>query len=272
MANFSTLFLSGFQASPTIHAQNRRHSSPISLSGTQSLFTPIFCLRGRATFGKRGFSQKRFVLLGAALQNVGEARHMELRLGAAKLRGRALPGSKIGMEGTSAHGLSLPNGVLFSHMAPRVYWQAGTELLYILSSGHAAKMSDWNQIRGMIWAPPDLRPRWPGTSVKTAEMPRSAYGRVLKVIWSFWAESPKRVSRTVQTLFRTGRNTPKHSFAPCKRLFWDSHSGGPKTPFALSLNTFGHFGCFDTCTRPAGVPTPDLCLPRCVFRDCPCIW
>ena len=76
--------------------------------------------------------------------------------------------------------------------------------------------------------------------------------RVLKVIWSLWAESPKRVSRTVQTLPRTGRNSPKHSFAPCKRLLWDSHSGGPKTPFALSLNTFGHFGCFDTCTRPAG--------------------
>ena len=83
-------------------------------------------------------------------------------------------------------------------------------------------------------------------------MPKSAQGRVLKVIWSLWAESPKRVSRTVQTLFRTGQNTPKHSFAPCKRLFWDSHSGGLKTPFALSLGTFGRFGCFDTCTRPAG--------------------
>ena len=69
----------------------------------------------------------------------------------------------------------------------------------------------------------------------------------------------------------------KRGFAPRKRLLWDSHSGGPKTPFAPSLkhfwtsrdyfgtltleqkhlshpplSTFGHFGCLDTCTRPAG--------------------
>ena len=68
--------------------------------------------------------------------------------------------------------------------------------------------------------------------------------RVLKVIWGLWAESPKRVSRTVQALFRTGRNIPKHSFALCKRLFWDSHSGGPKTPFALSLKHFWAFWLF----------------------------
>ena len=33
----------------SIHAQNRRHSSPISLSRTQFLFRLIFCLRGRPT-------------------------------------------------------------------------------------------------------------------------------------------------------------------------------------------------------------------------------
>ena len=66
---------------------------------------------------------------------------------------------------------------------------------------------------------------------------------MLKVIWGLPAESPKRVSRTVQTLFRTGGNCLKRGFAPCKRLFWESHPGGPKTPFAPSLSTFGHFGC-----------------------------
>ena len=79
-----------------------------------------------------------------------------------------------------------------------------------------------------------------------------SYSVSIKVIWSLRVESPKRVPRTVQALLCTGRNSPKHSFAPCKRLFWESHSGGPETPFALSLITFGHFGCFDTCTRPAG--------------------
>ena len=51
--------------------------------------------------------------------------------------------------------------------------------------------------------------------------------------------------------FAPGKH-PKQSFAPCKRLFWDSPSGGPKKPFALSLSTFGHFGCFDTCSRTTG--------------------
>ena len=43
---------------------------------------------------------------------------------------------------------------------------------------------------------------------------------------------------------------PKAQFRTMQGL--SSHSGGPKTPFALSLSTFGHFGCFDTCTRPVG--------------------
>ena len=33
---------------PKIHAQNGRHSSPISDFGTPKCFTPIFCLRGRS--------------------------------------------------------------------------------------------------------------------------------------------------------------------------------------------------------------------------------
>ena len=73
--------------------------------------------------------------------------------------------------------------------------------------------------------------------------------RMLKVIWGLPAESPERVSRTVQTLFRTGGKCPKRGFAPCKRPFWESHPEGLETPFAPSLSTFGHLGCFDSCTR-----------------------
>ena len=58
------------------------------------------------------------------------------------------------------------------------------------------------------------------------------------------AESPKRVSRTVQTVFRTGGKCPKRGFAPCKRLFGESHFGGPKTPFAPSLQHFWAFWLF----------------------------
>ena len=47
------------------------------------------------------------------------------------------------------------------------------------------------------------------------------------------------------------RTLPEKGFAHCKRLFWESHSRGPNTPFAPSLSTFGHFGCFDSCTRAA---------------------
>ena len=39
---------------PKIHAQTCRHSSPISLSRTQTYFTPSFCLRGRPTIHKWG--------------------------------------------------------------------------------------------------------------------------------------------------------------------------------------------------------------------------
>ena len=105
-----------------------------------------------------------------------------------------------------------------------------------------------------------LRPRWPGTSVKTAKMPRSAKGRVLKVFSGLRSQSPKKVSRTVQTLFLTGQNTPKHTFAPCKRLFWDSRSGGPKTPFALSLKHFWAFWLFWHLYQATGVATLFLAI------------
>ena len=52
---FFGLLFPGFQPPPAkipanIHAQNRRHSSPISLSRTQDFFTPIFCLQGRPRY------------------------------------------------------------------------------------------------------------------------------------------------------------------------------------------------------------------------------
>ena len=111
-----------------------------------------------------------------------------------------------------------------------------------------------------------LRPRRPGTSVKTAKMPKSAcFRRVPKVIWCLWAESLKRVSRTVQTLRRTGGSSLKQGFALCKGMAWDSHPGGPKTCFALSLSTFGWaFWPFRHLYQAGGVATQavqECCFP-----------
>ena len=105
--------------------------------------------------------------------------------------------------------------------------------------------------------------------------------RVLKVIWGLWAKSPKRVSRTVQNLFRTGRNSLKQGFAPCKRLFWDSRSRGPKTPFAPSLKHFWVFWLFrhltlvpnqqrrklqaETVSWPG--PSAEMCQGFCCMED-----
>ena len=96
-----------------------------------------------------------------------------------------------------------------------------------------------------------LRNRGPGTSVKTAKMPKSAYGECYKSCGAFRPRVPKVSLAPSKPCFRTGGNCLKRGFAPCKRLFWESHLGGPKTPLAPSLSTFGHFRCFDTCTRAA---------------------
>ena len=104
---------------------------------------------------------------------------------------------------------------------------------------------DFYIVRAMVEIP------WPWYKCQNSQNAQKCIRRVLKVIWGLPAESPKRVSRTVQTLFRTGGNCLKRGFAPCKRLFWESRPGGPKTPFAPSLSTFGHLGCFDSCTRAA---------------------
>ena len=57
IAIFLALFFQGFRPpkkfTPKIHVQNCWHSSPISLSWTQNLFTAIFCLRGRPRFCKK---------------------------------------------------------------------------------------------------------------------------------------------------------------------------------------------------------------------------
>ena len=62
IANFSALFFQGFRPpkkfTPKIHVQNCRHSSPISLSWTQNLFTAIFCLRGRP---RRGLEEPAWI-------------------------------------------------------------------------------------------------------------------------------------------------------------------------------------------------------------------
>ena len=81
------------------------------------------------------------------------------------------------------------------------------------------------------------------------------------MIWGLWAESPKRVSRTVQTLFRTGGNSLKRGFALCKRLFWDSRSRGQKTPFAPSLKHFWAFWLFRRLYQASGVATHVKSMP-----------
>ena len=77
------------------------------------------------------------------------------------------------------------------------------------------------------------------------------------MIWGLWAESSKSVSRTVQTLFRTGGNSLKRVSHHARDYFGSlSLSLSPEARKHLShppLSTFGHFGCLGTCTRPAGV-------------------
>ena len=49
-------------------------------------------------------------------------------------------------------------------------------------------------------------------------------------------ESPKSLSHHRNPV----SHLLKRGLAPCKRVFWESHPRGPKTPFAPSLSTFGH--------------------------------
>ena len=65
----------------------------------------------------------------------------------------------------------------------------------------------------------------------------------------------QKVSRTVQTLFRTGESAQKG----VKRLSWESHSGGPNTPFAPSLSTFGHLGCLTVVPGKSESQCKDSC-------------
>ena len=85
---------------------------------------------------------------------------------------------------------------------------------------------------------------WPWYKCQNSQNAQKCLRRVLKVTWGLPAESPKRVSRTVETLFRTGGNCLKGGSAPCKRLFWEPHPGNPNTPFAPSLKHFWAFWLF----------------------------
>ena len=99
------------------------------------------------------------------------------------------------------------------------------------------------------------QPKWAKVLTENAKSHLGRSGqesskRPSQVIWGVPAKSPQRGFRTsANPRFR--RKSLKQSFAPCKRLFWDSHSGGPKTLFALSLSTLAYFGCFHTCARTA---------------------
>ena len=63
-------------------------------------------------------------------------------------------------------------------------------------------------------------------------------------------ESQKSLSHRPSPVSHRGK-LPEKGFRTMQKLFWETHPGGPKTPFAPSLSTFGHFGCFDSCIRAA---------------------
>ena len=61
--------------------------------------------------------------------------------------------------------------------------------------------------------------------------------------------TPKTFSCTARSPFLGSFPRCETGFGRCERLFWDSRPEGPKWLLALSVSTFRHFGCFDTCTR-----------------------
>ena len=88
---------------------------------------------------------------------------------------------------------------------------------------------------------------------------------------------PKVLKGGCERCFRPSEvRLPKKSLARCETPFWALSPGakhgldgardsfgtlGRKTPNHLQhppLSTFGHFGCFDTSTSPAGSQTPGL--------------
>ena len=99
----------------------------------------------------------------------------------------------------------------------------------------------------------DLGPFWqPGVcSVILTRMPKSVLEEC-RVIWCLWAEGPKRVSLTVQTLFHPGGNSLKQGSHRARDCFG---TRGPKTRFALSLNTFWAFWLFGHLCQAGWVAT-----------------
>ena len=65
-----------------------------------------------------------------------------------------------------------------------------------------------------------------------------ALRRVLKVIWGLRAESPKRVFRAVQSLFRTGWKQPKRVFRTVQQTVFGLLSQRPENTFRTLLKHF----------------------------------
>ena len=73
----------------------------------------------------------------------------------------------------------------------------------------------------------------------------------------FVAESPKRVSRTAQSLFRSGGEQPKTRVRTVKKTALGLSLRMPENTFlTLSLSTFGFFWLFWQLCQGRGIATP----------------
>ena len=98
-----------------------------------------------------------------------------------------------------------------------------------------------------LWSGHKLWSRGSGTSAKTAKFPKC----LRRVFSGLRMSVPKQSLARGETLFR---HFPRceAGFAPVRKTLWGLLGGEhPKWLLALSVSTFGHFGCFDTCTRVA---------------------
>ena len=110
-----------------------------------------------------------------------------------------------------------------------------------------------------------LRPRWPGTSVKTAKMPKVLRERA-KGVLGLLSESPKTVSCTLRNCVLGCFARCETAFARCERLFWDSR---PRETihFSTLLKHFWAFWLFWYLYQASGVAKVALnlsafrCLP-----------
>ena len=85
---------------------------------------------------------------------------------------------------------------------------------------------------------------WPWYKCQNSpKCPKVLTERARSYLGSSGRESQKSLSHRPNPVSRRGK-LPKKGFRKCKGLFWESHPRGPKTPFAPSLSTFGHFWLF----------------------------